>query len=125
MDITKLLVYDKYGENEKVVNIPSGAMFFGRGDLIYAGAAYETDNDRIHYYLDVKGNKRNAIKNSPDFLTNSLPEKTSNNNEIKKNTKSNRKSYCWNKENINWTILLKIKKIILIFFKLIFKVFII
>ena len=54
---TRLYVYGKDGI-DVTVDIPPGALFVGGGLLIHAGHDYEMDNLRFHFYVDVKGNKR-------------------------------------------------------------------
>jgi hypothetical protein len=52
--------------NERqVVRVEVGQMIFFRQDLVHAGASYETDNVRIHMYIDsIMGTLRD-----PDFIT--------------------------------------------------------
>jgi hypothetical protein len=58
MDKTRIVTYDNEGYHRKEITIPKGGLFIGRGSLIHNGAAYESTNLRIHFYLDCKRNSR-------------------------------------------------------------------
>jgi len=51
-DGTKLIVNDN-GYHLTTVYLNRGDIFVGRGDCLHAGAPYDLDNVRIHYYFDV------------------------------------------------------------------------
>ena len=53
---------------KKIINLVRGDVLIFRGDLIHAGAAYETDNVRLHCYLDVPGTKRTPDRTFPFYL---------------------------------------------------------
>ena len=62
-DKTKLLVWPQSHTLHKTIshieiNLNAGDAVVFRGDLVHAGASYETDNIRVHAYLDIPGIKR-------------------------------------------------------------------
>jgi hypothetical protein len=54
MDNTKIIVWNKYGYKHRVISIPKGSIFIGRGTLVHAGSEYDIDHLRLHYYVDYK-----------------------------------------------------------------------
>lgn len=58
---TKLVIYTKRG-GKQTIYLNVGDVFIGRGDLIHAGGGYESQNIRIHWYVDFPNNLREPGK---------------------------------------------------------------
>lgn len=71
MPKTKLTVFTQ--NKEKTINMNEGDLFIGRGDLIHAGAAYDIDNVRLHWYADYPDNGRREGKT---YLYNKITDTT-------------------------------------------------
>ena len=52
---TRLIVYDIVLERLVLVPIPPGCILLFDGDVAHAGAAYHTQNTRVHVYMDAEG----------------------------------------------------------------------
>jgi hypothetical protein len=52
MDNTSIIVWDKRGYYKRIIQIPKGSMFIGRGIILHAGNSYDIINLRLHYYVD-------------------------------------------------------------------------
>jgi hypothetical protein len=52
MDDTNIIVWNKQGYHRRIISIPKGSVFIGRGTLIHGGSPYDSNNVRLHYNID-------------------------------------------------------------------------
>ncbi len=52
MDDTNIITWNKQGYHRRIISIPKGSVFIGRGTLIHAGSPYDGNNLRLHYNID-------------------------------------------------------------------------
>jgi hypothetical protein len=67
MDNTSIIVWNKRGYNKRIIKIPKGSMFIGRGTLLHAGNSYDIINLRLHYYVDYEDEGIMTSKDNKNF----------------------------------------------------------